>query len=41
MKPVWEGTDLDPGPAGRDRGNLQKGVFVIKRETASAKTASQ
>ena len=30
-----EGNDLDPGPSGRDRGNLQKGVFVKKRETAS------
>ncbi len=30
--PSREEPDLDPGPAGRDRGNLQKGVFTKKPE---------
>jgi hypothetical protein len=30
-----EEPDLDPGPSGRDRGNLQKGGKRKTRETAS------
>ncbi len=35
MKPVSGGNRSRSWAMGRDRGNLQKGVFVKKRETAS------